>query len=1002
MALGTIIFDCPMAGIGQIQSISIASLTYVTTSGTTVATCTLSANLSTLNLVTGSSVYIYDVSPVALMGVFTITKTANTVFTYTFGSSPLGTGSATLGTYACATIGDANNGVGNVGGVTGGASGVGFYKYPRGRYKSGDTTPANLGWGGVMDNYTTQNTSQFAIWDIDNAPGSTANVTVVNTGGLVVCDFYFGKFISDSVSSHNVQILSVERSNTQVPMCFSVNNAGTLDFNSPQGLFTNIPNITPMPLQGWLTLAIGYCYYGSGPTLSIGAYVAAPGDTKFTQLYTVNNIWPGGGIDLIRFGNYFPNGSGAYHLPFKIARPRLYPIATLADVPTTSGSTLFTGYVAPPISTGQYNPNTLSVTQINNYISAGGSDSNDGVTTATAIQTVTELNNRTGRGGILSINPASPLAYDGCGEAIIGLTANAAIRTSTTNLYLQCDGLALYPQSGENFMRVDNTEVLTAAGWSAVSGTAGVYQTSDTDGTTSDYVWQDQVPLARVTSTVACQNTTGSFYNASTSLIQANLFNSVNPNTSTNVVMRRSNVCGGTNGYYAAVNIAANHVLVNGLYSDATTAAGANDTSALDTQQSANTSQYAPGNYTVSGCSLGTVYGGGYHTFTDAAPNAISGVTKNITDCWIGPCLNGTPLVIAPASMTHGVVTYTRISCPGAQIVPGSTTPLNSGNTVNGTAGSINSTLQVFTAHSTQIDTLTFGACNFPGGVLFPQSAATLFNVTNGSVIGQAIYNAMSNTTLTLSNVTSQLDLPGCTNGPNTLGATFVNDSILIASDNAFSHTINTPGQTLSLIGCTIDSSKCTSANWGTNGLYDCTNVTSLTVSGCVFIGNNVTTNQILFSNLSSSASITFNNNEATGFSATTNIANGLGNGSMTLAQFRAQGYETNSKYQGIDAGFTLAVSASNNPAYSRTAPSTVKYNRGKGSDRYTGVTCGNLPFAPNQDAVIFSNRSDAGATQFIPSGGLSSGGGGSVALTNGNFYSPGAQVIGNNAVFVA
>jgi hypothetical protein len=261
-------------------------------------------------------------------------------------------------------------------------------------------------------------------------------------------------------------------------------------------------------------------------------------------------------------------------------------------------------------------------------------------------------------------------------------------------------------------------------------------------------------------------------------------------------------------------------------------------------------------------------------------------------------------------------------------------------------------------------------AFNAPGGYILEQGITTTYTIQDGSEIGQISTQGTTHLVIKSSTIDTALPEDGANSSGGSSSSLTATDSIFIVGSGALGRSSYSLWGTVSFVGCTFDFSAL-SGNFG-EALFSAANASSINFTNCVFIGNGAAT-ETLIDSVPSGCTVTWDHNEYSGFaSGTTLFTNYKGSGvTETVSGWTGLGFDAHSAFQGITAGFTLPVAASNNPPYSRTASSslTVQQSRGLDGDRYTNVTL--TPYAVSVTPTLFVNRRDAGACEFQPANGV-------------------------------
>jgi hypothetical protein len=351
----------------------------------------------------------------------------------------------------------------------------------------------------------------------------------------------------------------------------------------------------------------------------------------------------------------------------------------------------------------------------------------------------------------------------------------------------------------------------------------------------------------------------------------------------------------------------------------------------------------------ISGGEFGAQLGSDKHSIGETfATTDGSFVVQNVD---IGPSLpGGTPMVNytgqnpAPSGAT---ALWSQIRLPVNEIIGGSSAG-GQGNAA-------------WTAHGNASDnfaSIGFDAVDAPGGAFYDQGISQLLYFQNGCVTG-AISSNDPTTTISDCTVSSSVGAPIGAENPQ--GTFSVTDSILVDSTNYNGFGPAKLSGAITLVGDTIDLSG-TSNLGGGNFIWDASQATSITLRDCVIIGNG--SDLHLFNGIPAGCTVVSDDNEWDVSPSTVIVTNYKGGGSKTLSQWQGLGFDRQSGINGVN-GFVSPVTAASAPLYMPSGPGIRTYDRGAGSDRYTGVQ---YDFYGNPLPItIFADRNDPGAVQYAP-----------------------------------
>ncbi len=552
----------------------------------------------------------------------------------------------------------------------------GFYKRPRGPKVAGDATAQGLGWSADL-HLTSGNPGGYGMHTVA-VSGGTA------TSGVFTCWYYFDNYssngtridITGSYLGNGNQLLKLQAS----PV------TGTFWYNR-NGLWTDTDSSVAIPLRTWIELRQEWIYSGSNCT-GISANMRVSGSSTWTSIYTTTTSFnPGGSVSTIKSGSV--NGSGSTSgFCGRYGMPSLYTIGTWADRLLSISDVVDPAQAA---TSWYVNPAT-------------GSDSNDGLTSGTAWQTVAKIN--------------AESAYCGMFPASSYLTGDSlSLDTTTANLVIAGGTLSI-KTAGLNFTqlgggRTGTGEIqawksLANASFTLTSGTTKVYQITDSE--TSAVIWENDkwlthptgANLAAVQATL--ESTAGSFWTDGT-IMYVHPFGDTNP-TSDGKAYTRSYYRAGGN---AAVEITVPNTRAVGLRVRKTCIA---DKSSND-----------PGsNYCFQGYSLfgGTnvfdnCYGdyGSKHVFGFTSDDITRQTTLSNCQAEQGsPYSSQTPWVDYTSQSATGTATTTYNNC-----ITNSTVGL-----VGSTAGAASGIGGAWISHNNgsgnyQFATISFNNCVFNGGI---------------------------------------------------------------------------------------------------------------------------------------------------------------------------------------------------------------------------------------------------------------------------------------------
>lgn len=504
---------------------------------------------------------------------------------------------------------------------------------------------------------------------------------------------------------------------------------------------------------------------------------------------------------------------------------------------------------------------------------AAGDDSNTGIASNAAWKTASKLNDASKWLGVFS----SDSGFSG-GDRVYIDTSGADLDIAGTSLIVQTKSLNLLPIAGQDYWRMKAFKTMTNSAFSALSGTAHVYQSSDTAA--NSVIWEDDKWLAHSTGatlasvTNALDTTAGSFWTDGTKMY-VHPFGDSNP-TSDGKRYERS--------YYyqtpgAALELIQDNLRLSGLYSGKTCVADKSSNDPI-------------GNYTVGSdvpfggtCQIDNCF------FYYSAKHAL-GLTADATGSSVlisdvqseqgSPYGSQTPFVSFMNTGSGNVHSYLRCTTVNAAGLVGST---------NGTPGGT-----VFIAHgnSPAID-LQFNNCHFSKGELSVNNMNSL--VATNCAIG--IVKSYITNSVTLERCT--LDTWGIAGYQTTnIAAINVYDSLWVPTQALTAGQGSQLSNTVTISRCTFDFSGIPSANQATAAFFNRIGNTILSFSNNVVIvpsGTNYTvfggftTNDTLAVNrnvyrLGPSAKVVYSYND------------GLSTSDRTFSQWQSLGFDANSVNQ--------------------------------------------------------------------------------------------------------
>ena len=353
-----------------------------------------------------------------------------------------------------------------------------------------------------------------------------------------------------------VSVLQLINQGSNVVMDFSLNSNGVIsgkpyDQGGTAPTFTS-PAITP---NTWIWLAVAWqIQTGSGFPYgircmsmplggSLTAWGSADGLGALATSFTAVNV----GLQT--------GGTGPM---LRIGCPSLYSMSSFADI-------AYPGDIIPPVE----QPNNWYVNTVS------GNDSHDGATAATAWKSADKITTESQYCGMLDSNAAGP----GGGDRLNIDTSGAALAIDRNTLTFATLGLKVQPVSGQTYIKCQAEEFLANAAFTATTGLAATYQTTDTQALAvawenDKWMWhvksasygaaaaitnpQTGATTNYATTGAALDAVPGSFYTDGINLY-IHPFGNTNPKTDGNIYTRSVNRGGGlsavafTAGNYRAI-----------------------------------------------------------------------------------------------------------------------------------------------------------------------------------------------------------------------------------------------------------------------------------------------------------------------------------------------------------------------------------------------------------------------------------------------------------------